>query len=321
MSKNVTTRRARALEALLTPATAAGRPVTKVAGPAAAPATPEPAPAAADRGEPAGSDADQRKTAGPDAEKTGSAAARAAGRKETVAVDDAREAMMVARIGALLGHPGTWQAPATSATLPEVLLAELRAPVLAPESGADADPRPEPTAAPQSGGISPAAGPPAAARRRWRWRWRWPELRWTPPRLALGVAGGLAALLLAVVIFGGDLLGDRIGPERQVAVIQLVGTSAAPQAHAEMRAIERDAGWRLVVDIDGLAPAPPDEYYQGWAVRAQEMVPLGTFHMHKQGQVELWSGVPLKTFSRIEVTAQRVGAGQAPGVLVMVGEM
>jgi anti-sigma-K factor RskA len=287
MSEDVIARRARALEALLSPPTTAGLAAVDVSEPAT-----EPAGTAADGGsEPAGSDAVDQ--------------------PEASALDDPRESMMVARIGALLGHPGTWQASATSATLPEALLAELRAPAAEPDPDAAAQPgSASPTAAP------PAAPPAAAARRRW-----WPQLRWTPPRLALGVAGALAALLLAVVMFGGDLLGRQDGPERQVAVIQLAGTSAAPQAHARMRAIERPAGWRLVVDVAGLAPAQPDEYYQGWAVHGQEMVPLGTFHMHKQGQVELWSGVPLKTFSRIEVTEQRVGAGQAPGVLVMVGQI
>ncbi|MET0496561.1 MAG: anti-sigma factor, partial [Actinoplanes sp.] len=193
--------------------------------------------------------------------------------EEGAETPDPREAMMVARVGALLGHPGTWPAPPPG--LPEALLAEIRRP----------------------------------AARRW-----WPQLRWTPPRLALGVAGALAALVLAVVMFGGELLGREDGPSRQVAVIQLTGTSAAPDARATMRAIERDAGWRLEVDITGLAPAAPDVYYQGWAVAGPEMVALGTFHMHKPGRIELWSGVPLKTFSRIEVTEQRVGAGQTPGV-------
>ena len=200
--------------------------------------------------------------------------------EEVAETPDPREAMMVARVGALLGHPGTWPAPPPG--LPEALLAEIRRP----------------------------------AARRW-----WPQLRWTPPRLALGVVGALAALLLVVVMFGGELLGGGRDSGRQVAEIQLAGTSAAPRAHADLRATEHAAGWRLVVDVQGLAPAPPDGYYQGWAVSGTEMVPLGTFHMHEQGEVELWSGVPLKKFSRIEVTAQRVGAGQTPGVLVMVGQL
>ena len=228
------------------------------------------------------------------------------------AVADPREAMMVARIGALLSHPGTWQEQPASAALPEALLAEIRA---SEAAVADAPPEPEPVVAPPA--AAPADPPPAsAARRRWR-----PQWRWTPPRLALGVAGALAALLLAVVMFGGDLLGREDGTSRQIAMIELTGTSAAPDAHATLRAVERDAGWRLEIDIEGLPPAAPDEYYQGWAVHDQEMVSLGTFHMHKPGQIELWSGVPLKKYSRIEVTEQRIGAGQTPGVLVMVGQI
>ncbi|MFI7541822.1 anti-sigma factor domain-containing protein [Actinoplanes sp. NPDC049599] len=245
--------------------------------------------------------------------------------------DAAWESRMVTRVGALLGHPGTWQTPAAPATLPAALLAEIRAataeplptteplPAVEPER----DPAVEPVPAAEPEPAPPVDEPVAVRRRRWpRLRRTLPRPRWTPPRLALGVAGALAAVLLAVVMFGGDLLGrGDDGPSRQIAVIQLTGTSAAPGARATMRAIERDAGWRLVADITGLAPAGPDVYYQGWAVAGAEMVPLGTFHMHQPGQVELWSGVPLRKFSRIEVTQQRVGAGQAPGVLVMVGQL
>jgi hypothetical protein len=214
----------------------------------------------------------------------------------------ATESMMTSRIGALLAHPGTWQQPPA---LPAELLAEIRA------DAADESPQ----VSPARTDTAPAA--PAADRPRRRW---WPQLRWTAPRTAFGLAGALVAILLVVVMFGGDFLLPSDESNRPVTTIQLAGTSIAPRAHARVQAVERDAGWRLVLDIDGLAPAPPDRYYQGWAVRGREYVPLGTFHMHKPGQVELWSGVPLRMFSRIEVTEQRVGAGNAPGVLVMVGQ-
>lgn len=237
------------------------------------------------------------------------------------AADESREAVAVARIGALLGHPGTWQPPAGPVTLPAALLAEIRdtqaatpepQPALAEPQNATPDPEPVPVSVPDA---EPAGSLAAATRR------RWPKWTWTPPRLAIGVAGALAAVLLAVIMFGGDLLGREEGTSRQIAIIQLTGTSAAPDARGSMRVVERDAGWRLVVGVEGLAPAAPGEYYQGWAVRDREMVPLGTFHMHQPGQIELWSGVPLKSFSRIEVTRQRVGAGQLPGVLVLVGQL
>jgi hypothetical protein len=136
--------------------------------------------------------------------------------------------------------------------------------------------------------------------------------RWVRPVLAAA-----AALVLVAAVATG-VLATR---ERPTATIELAGGVGDPAAHGRLRVIERDAGWRLVLDVQGLAPAPPGTYYQGWAIKGGEYVPLGTFHMHKSGQVEMWSGVPMKQFRRIEVTSQRVGAGQNPGTVVLAGGM
>lgn len=130
------------------------------------------------------------------------------------------------------------------------------------------------------------------------------------PRPVLAVA---AALVLIAAIW----TGVAVTGERPTATIELAG----PQATGRVQIIERDAGWRLVLDAEGLAPAAPGTYYQGWAVRDGEYVALGTFHMHETGQVELWSGVPLRAFRRIEITSQRVGGGQQPGTPVLTGSM
>jgi len=206
--------------------------------------------------------------------------------------------------------PASATAPATTAT---------PAPAATPE-GPAGEPPPADSPVGKSPVEAPAAEPPSArlpaadppARRRLRWSW---------PRPTLGLAVGLAAALLAVVMLGGDLWKSSDDPAPTTAQLQLAGTSTAPGARATVQVIERAAGWRLVLNIEGLAPAAPNDYYEGWAVRGDQYVPLGTFHMHQQGQVELWSGVPLKEFSRIEVTSQRVGDGLTPGQQVMVGQM
>ncbi|GGK77464.1 anti-sigma factor [Mangrovihabitans endophyticus] len=255
-------------------------------------------------------------------------------------VGPAHERAVLARMSATLAHPGTWQqAPAS---LPASLLAEIRAaagtastePLTAPaaDAGPEADADLQADAGPAAGADPPAGtipGSPAPppdretaaikptrpARNRW-----WLPAHWSFPRPGLGIAAALAAVVLVAVLVGNYLV-QPSDPGRLVATVQLTGTSVAPGAHARVQGFERDAGWRLVVNADGLAPAPAGKYYQGWAVRGDEYVPLGTFHMHQPGQVELWSGVPLKKFNRIEVTEQRVGGGNAPGVLVMVGQM
>jgi hypothetical protein len=220
------------------------------------------------------------------------------------------------RVAELLAHPGIW------ATAPSLSAADLIAraeAAAAPDTGLSETSaetsRPSDSIAP--GAVSAAPGASASAPAGpggdgsgvvipFR-----PRRRWVRPALA-------AAALVLVAAVATGVLATRETPS---ATIELAGATGAPTAHGEIRVIERDAGWRLVLDVQGLAPAGPGTYYQGWAIKDDEYVPLGTFHMHKAGQVELWSGVPLRQFRRIEVTSQRVGAGQDPGTLVLAGGM
>ena len=223
----------------------------------------------------------------------------------------------VARVGSLLSHPGMWETPPD---LPGGIAALIARAEAAP---ADLDDAPAPhtqlppsTPPPSTPPMSstrpsdgrPARGPssdrtrPGAGRRRPR--------RW--------VIATAAALVLIAAGIGGVLSATR---ERPTATVELAGAGATPLAHGKIQIIERPAGWRLVLDATGLPSAAAGTYYQGWAIRDGEYVPLGTFHMHKEGRVELWSGVPLRMFRRIEITLQRVGSGQQPGTPLLVGTL
>jgi hypothetical protein len=219
------------------------------------------------------------------------------------------EPALPARVAELLAHPGTWAPPPamTAAELIAMAQADATAPAGSPVAAAEPDMSSRPSAvtsaAPDPSASAPAGGVVVPFRRR---------PRWMRPVLAAA-----AALVLVAAVTTG-VLATR---ERPTATIELAGATGAPAAHGRIRVIERDAGWRLVLNVQGLAPAAPGTYYQGWAIKDGEYVPLGTFHMHKAGQVELWSGVPLRQFRRIEVTSQRVGAGQDPGTVVLAGGM
>ncbi|GLY99158.1 anti-sigma factor [Actinoplanes sp. NBRC 103695] len=235
----------------------------------------------------------------------------------------------VARVGSLLSHPAMWDAPPELPGGIAALIARAEAasdsdeapdsPVpltsTAPSSSAPSSSAPSPTAPSSSAPPSsrptdgrPGRGPsgdrtrPGAGRRRPR--------RWV-------IATAVALVLVAAGI-GGVLSATQ---ERPSATIELAGGGTTPLAHGEIQIIERDAGWRLVLDATGLPSAAAGTYYQGWAVRDGEYVPLGTFHMHKEGRVELWSGVPLRMFRRIEITLQKVGAGQQPGTPLLSGTL
>jgi hypothetical protein len=147
----------------------------------------------------------------------------------------------------------------------------------------------------------PAAVPAAKPKRGRRLRWG----------LSAAVATGLAAAVLAVTIM--------VTPSHETVRFALAGTDVSPRAHASVTATKLDAGWRITLDTKDLPGAPQGTYYQGWVILGSSYVPLGTFHMRQAGDVELWAGVPIDQYTRLEVTRQRVGGGQAPGELVMFG--
>jgi hypothetical protein len=146
--------------------------------------------------------------------------------------------------------------------------------------------------------AAPAAAEPKSGRRR----------RWG---LGLAAATGLAAAVLAVAVVA--------WPRHETVRFALAGTDQAPSARASVTATKLDAGWRVTLDTDDLPGAAQGTYYQGWVVRGGDYVPLGTFHLRQPGEVELWAGVPVDEYTRLEVTRQRVGGGQTPGEQVLVG--
>jgi hypothetical protein len=146
--------------------------------------------------------------------------------------------------------------------------------------------------------TAPAPAKPKRSRR----------LRWG---LGAGVATALAAAVLAVSILA--------WPRHETVRFALAGTDRVPAAHASVTATKLDAGWHITLDTDDLPGAPQGTYYQGWVVRGSDYVPLGTFHLRQPGEVELWAGVPVDEYTRLEVTRQQVGGSQAPGELVLVG--
>lgn len=151
---------------------------------------------------------------------------------------------------------------------------------------------------PPAAATAPAAAKPKRSRR----------LRWG---LGTAAATGLAAAVLAVSVVA--------WPRHETVRFALAGTAQAPAAHASVTATKLDAGWRVTLDTDDLPGAPQGTYYEGWVVRGGDYVPLGTFHLRQPGEVELWAGVAMDEYSRLEVTRQRVGGGQTPGELVLVG--
>ena len=115
------------------------------------------------------------------------------------------------------------------------------------------------------------------------------------------VAGAAAVVLLvgaaaALVV----VRGRADGADWELA---LYATEASPAAAVTVQGWNDDTGTRLRLDVEGLAPAAPDEYYAVWmSSAAGAHVPAGTFR--EAGRIDAWSGVSRAGFPRIWVTLE-----------------
>lgn len=136
-------------------------------------------------------------------------------------------------------------------------------------------------------------------------------------RRHLRLIAAVAALFLIAGVGIGLLAADDGGGE----TVALDGTDLAAGASATARLEEQPAGLRVLLDVDGLAPAAVGRYYQAWVRNdAGGAVTIGTFHNHGADEVELWAGVDAATYPIITVTLQQVGGGaESSGQVVLQG--
>jgi hypothetical protein len=145
---------------------------------------------------------------------------------------------------------------------------------------------------------------------------------WDTRRRTL-VAVAAVALLVLGVLGGMVVRGDDERPHGDQEVA-LAGSELQPDAsgHAELR--ETGTGVEVWLTVDGLPPAEPGTYYQGWVKGERGSVTIGTFHM-REGDDEpviLWSGVELDDYRTITVTLQQEGGGaESSGVVVLSGDV
>jgi hypothetical protein len=140
-------------------------------------------------------------------------------------------------------------------------------------------------------------------------------------RLTPILVGAVAAALLLGAVLGGGLVKvlDRgPGSDAQVA---LAGTPLAPKAHADGDLTNSANGVEIRLHISGLPRAPAGFYYQAWVKGDKGLVPIGTFHTG-EGEMTLWSGVPLDQYPTITVTLEEEGGDAASsGKRVLIGEL
>lgn len=115
----------------------------------------------------------------------------------------------------------------------------------------------------------------------------------------------LAAAAVLVAMLGGlGLLSTSIdGAE----TFELAGAGDTPSASAVAQVEDRSNGVRIVLEVDGLPPAPTGTFYAAWVIRREppNRVGAGTFHLQADdGPIELWSGVPRGNYPMLMITLQ-----------------
>ncbi len=118
----------------------------------------------------------------------------------------------------------------------------------------------------------------------------------------------VAALLIGLVAVAGVVMAVR-SPDPDWEIV-MPGTTDAPGATAVVAGWNTSNGTRMILTIDGLAPAPEGSFYEMWLSRDDIHVSAGTFT--DGGTVELLSGVPRSDYPRLWVTLEPVDADESP---------
>lgn len=129
--------------------------------------------------------------------------------------------------------------------------------------------------------------------------------RWRVAPLAAAAALVVLGLLAGAVVFS-----SRGDTRVEYA---LDATELAPTASGMIGLRSTSTGLDVELVVQGLEPAAPDEYYQGWVRTALgDVVTIGTFHLRGEGEsVRLWAGLDLDEVVALTITLQELGEGPA----------
>ncbi|MPZ71147.1 MAG: hypothetical protein GEU71_16720 [Actinobacteria bacterium] len=122
-----------------------------------------------------------------------------------------------------------------------------------------------------------------------------------------GLLGPISAAAVAIVILGLVVTMRSPAPDWEVAI---PGTDLAPVAAGTIEGWNTDTGTRMVMQIDGLDPAPDGFVYELWLSTDTLHVSAGTFIAAER--VELTTGVSRADFPRLWVTLEPVDDNESP---------
>jgi len=126
---------------------------------------------------------------------------------------------------------------------------------------------------------------------------KWP----TRTMAGLGAVAAILLLVIAVVALRSD------APDWTV---DIAGTDEAPLAAGTIEGWATPNGTRMVLNIDGLDPAPAGYIYELWLSQGPIHISAGTFTA--TDDVVVWSGVPRRDYPRLWITLEAIDEDESP---------
>lgn len=137
-----------------------------------------------------------------------------------------------------------------------------------------------------------------------------------PPRRRarlVGTVAGLAAvaaIVLAVVAIG------ALRSDAPDWTVDIDGTEEAPLASGMIAGWATPNGTRMVLDIDGLDPAPDGYVYELWLSRGPIHISAGTFTA--TNDVVVWAGVARRDYPRLWITLEAIDENESPSPVTVM---
>lgn len=123
----------------------------------------------------------------------------------------------------------------------------------------------------------------------------------------------LVAAAVVVVVVG---LYGVLRPPSPDWEVTMPGTDLAASAESTVTGWNTNSGTRMVLAVEGLAPAPDGFVYEFWLSDGPLHISAGTFAAG--GEIELWSGVTRAEFPRLWVTLEPLDDDESPSGMTVL---
>jgi hypothetical protein len=127
----------------------------------------------------------------------------------------------------------------------------------------------------------------------------------------------IGAIAAAVLIAVSALM--MLRPERADWEVAIPPIQASESATATLAGWNREGGTELLLEVDGIDPAPAGYYYELWFSKGRRHVSAGTFTA--AGSVDLWVGVARADYPRLWITLEPIDDDEGPSSVVLFDDV